>query len=70
LGCSRSGRDSGPVDLGVERAFEGSPCSGQFRAGGDVVRQSRVEFGDAGDENAGVGLRKEDGDPAASSVSS
>ena len=37
----------------------------ELGAGGDVVWEAGVEFGEAGVEDAGVGLRDEDGDPAA-----
>jgi hypothetical protein len=40
-------------------------CAPGAREGGDVGREAGVEFGEAGAEDAGVGLREEDGDPAA-----
>jgi hypothetical protein len=67
---SWSGRDSGLFDLVVQRVFVGAPGAREVWAGGDVVGESGVEFGERGVEDAGVGLREEDGGPAALLVGS
>jgi hypothetical protein len=48
-----------------ESCLERFPAAGEWCPGGDLVGQLGVESGEGGVEDAGVGLREEDGDPSA-----
>src|SRR6185437_6929842 len=60
-----SGRDSGLLDFLVEGLFEVAPGAGEWRAGGDLVGEVGVQFGEGGVDDPGVGLGEEEGDPSA-----
>jgi hypothetical protein len=59
------GFEVGLGDACVEGLFECAPGAGEGCAVGDFVGEHGVEFGGGGGEDAGVGLREEDGDPSA-----
>jgi hypothetical protein len=63
--ASSSGGDSGLFDSIVERVFELAPGFAEGFRLGDGVGKARVELSERWVDDSCVGLRKEDGDPAA-----
>ena len=53
------------IDETVELSGEVLPCEGERTARGEVAGQLGVENGEAGPEDAAVGLGEQDGDRAA-----